>query len=384
MRNPILQRWEQAGSPTAQRRPGECDVVAVDTPGNAHHRYEVTASNVGGGKLWDPEKPCPSLVSRSNKPPLTSAVWSSTASGSDFRGDRYRQVMPTYLGFDGTPLHYDDLHEDRNGGEAPPVVALAGGAARHPSYLDDLAGLGDRRRLIVPHLRGVGGSPLPSAVEVASFWRQAEDIERLRVQLGLDRVLLVGHSAGTRLAISFAARFPDRLAGMVLVTPPAGYLVDEPSDAEELISRRRGEPEFDAAVAAKQAGADLEDDDAFNAWQQRVAPLGYAAWGAPERTHATFGRWSLAAARAYFSVVPPPNLAARLGEVTAPVLVVGGAEDCLTGLAPVIALAKLFPAGTTVVLERCGHYPWVEQRTAFRQAVDEFLNAASRPYPPQG
>jgi pimeloyl-ACP methyl ester carboxylesterase len=106
--------------------------------------------------------------------------------------------MPIFTGSDGATLHYDDL----GNGRSLEVIAPAGGAAMHPRYLGDLAGLADHQRLIVPHLRGVGNSPLPATVEVASFWRQAEDIERLRVHLGLERVLLLGHSAGTRLAIS--------------------------------------------------------------------------------------------------------------------------------------------------------------------------------------
>jgi pimeloyl-ACP methyl ester carboxylesterase len=284
--------------------------------------------------------------------------------------------MPTFEGSDGAQLHYDDPH--RGDGGQLPLIILAGGAARHPSYLGDLAGLAARQRLIVPHLRGVGRTPLPDSVEVASFWRQAEDIELLRVHLGLEQVHLLGHSAGTRLAVSYAAQFPDRLAGMVLVTLPAGYLVDVPSDAEDLIDRRRGEPAFDAAVAAWAAGPDANDDAAFNAWQLRVAPLGYADWGAKERAHAPIGKVSFAANRAYFSVDPPPDLAARLREVTAPVLVIGGAQDCGIGVAPVIALAGLFPAGEAVMIEGCGHHPWVEQPTAFRQAVDQFLDARRR------
>lgn len=215
--------------------------------------------------------------------------------------------MPIFSGSDGTQLHYDDLHHGGSDSHTSPVIALAGGAARHPSYLGDLAGLGDRQRLIVPHFRGVGCSPLPGSVELASFWRQAEDVERLRVHLGLEHVLLLGHSAGTRLAISYASQFPQRLASMVLVTPPAGYLVDEPSDAEELIDRRRGDPAFDAAITAWTAGPNTDDgaalDDAvFNAWQQRVAPIGYAAWGEGEQAHASSAQYSLAANRAYFSV----------------------------------------------------------------------------------
>jgi pimeloyl-ACP methyl ester carboxylesterase len=160
---------------------------------------------------------------------------------------------------------------------------------------------------------------------------------------------------------------------MVLVTPPAGYLVDEPSDTHDLIDRRRGDPAFDAAVTAWTAGPDTHDDAGFNAWRQRVAPLSYAEWGETERSHASCAHYSFAANRAYFSVDPPEDLAARLGDVTAAVLVVAGAQDCSTGLAAVAALAKLFPAGELAVVERCGHHPWVEQPAAFRDAVDGFL-----------
>jgi pimeloyl-ACP methyl ester carboxylesterase len=279
----------------------------------------------------------------------------------------------TFAGADGARLHYDIL--DRGGdSDAPPVIALAGGAAKDPSYLGDLARLDRERRLIVPHLRGVGRSPLPENVETASFWRQAADLERLRVDLGLERLCLLGHSAGTRLAIGYAAQFPDRVAGLILVTPPAGYLVGAPSDVEEIIGRRRGEPAFDEALAAWSAGPDAVDDDAFNAWWSRVAPLGYAAWTEVEQAHAAIGRTNFAANRAFFSVEPPADLAERLRQVSAPVLVIAGADDCSTGVAQVLALAQLFPAGAAVTVERCGHYPWVEQPAVFHREVTRFLS----------
>ena len=285
--------------------------------------------------------------------------------------------MSLYAGFDGTLLHYAESRPDPSR-DRPPVIVLAGGAARHPSYLGDLAGLDTRFRLIIPRLRGVGRSPAPAEDEAGSFWRQAEDLELLRKHLGLDRVVLAAHSAGTRLAIAYAAQFPQRLAGMALITPPASYLVDAPSDAEQLMIRRRGEPAFDAAVEASRAGPDLSDDDAFNAWQIRVAPMGYAAWGAAEQAHAMVGRWNLRAAKAYFSVEPPGDLVTQVGRVTAPVLVIAGADDCLTGLAPVKALAERFPSGRLEVLERCGHYPWVERPEVFRRTIDAFLDARQR------
>ncbi|MEU4694657.1 alpha/beta hydrolase [Actinoplanes sp. NPDC023714] len=308
--------------------------------------------------------------------------------------------MPIYTGSDGTPLHYDDTDP---GSAAPPLIVLAGGAARHPDYLGDLGGLAGSRRLVVPHLRGVGESPAGQA-KAGSYWRQATDLEHLREHLGLDRIALAGHSAGTRLTTAYAAQFPDRLERLILITPPATHLVSTAPDANALIARRiqkqapneaaaaeaeaaRDEAQakeaavaeakaahdeaaaFETAVAASRRGPDLTSEDAFNAWHARCAPLGYAAWTETERQHATIGRWSLPAAQAYFTINPPQDFAERLKKVTTPVRIIAGAQDCLTGLAPVLALSDLFPNGETVVIENCGHYPWVEQPEQFRKAM---------------
>nr|WP_281387047.1 alpha/beta fold hydrolase [Jiangella mangrovi] len=257
----------------------------------------------------------------------------------------------------------------------PPVVVLAGGAARHPVYLGDLAGLAERHPLVVPHLRGIGSSPAPVEPEAGSYWRQADDLEALRRHLGQDRLIVAGHSAGTRLAVAYAVRHPDRVAALVLVTPPSVHLVDAAPDAEQIAGRLgTTEPAFAEAWAALAAGPDVLDDEGFNDWQRRVAPSSYAHWGPAEREHASVGRYGLPANRAYFSVDPPADLADRVRAVAAPVLVVAGADDAMTGLAPVVALAGLFPAGRVAVVDDCGHYPWVEQPASFRAAVDAFLD----------
>lgn len=167
-------------------------------------------------------------------------------------------------------------------GKGEPLIVLAGGAALHPDYLGGLSGSSDVRQLVVPHLRGVG--------------------------------------------------------------PPA-WLVDEPSDAGPLIDARRGEPAFDAALVGRQQTLPDElDDAAFNAWQQSVAPFAYARGDDELAAHARAGWWSFAAAKADFSIVPPEDVAHRLRAVQAPVLLVAGAQDCTTGLQPVVAVAELFPA----------------------------------------
>jgi pimeloyl-ACP methyl ester carboxylesterase len=277
--------------------------------------------------------------------------------------------MPAYQGDDGAQLHYDVL----GGSSARPLIVLAGGPARHPEYLGDLAGLHAQHRLVIPHLRGVGRSAAADIGAMGPWWRQADDIDRLRGSLGVDRCTVVAHSAGTRMATAYAARFPDRLAGLVLITPPVSYLVDTPYDASALEASRMAEPPFAAAVAARNAGPDTSSDETFNAWQQVVAPLSYARWDATTQAHARPARYALAAAAAFLGSDPPADLAERLGRMPAPTLIVGGAQDVITGAAPVIAVADLFPNGRTILIEDCGHMPWVEQPASFREVVDPFL-----------
>jgi pimeloyl-ACP methyl ester carboxylesterase len=277
--------------------------------------------------------------------------------------------MPAYQGNDGALMHYDVL----GARSASPLIVLAGGAARHPEYLGDLAGLSERYQLVVPHLRGVGRSSAAPLGDRGSWWRQAEDVDRLRASLGLNRCAVVAHSAGTRLAIAYAAQFPDHLAALLLITPPASYLTDVPSDVPALAAARMAEPAFAAAVTAQHAGPDTSSDETFNAWQQATAPICYARWDQTARAHARRGWFSLAAARAFLSGSPPADLPGRLREVLAPTLVIAGAQDAIAGVGPVVAVAGLFPDGRAAVIEHCGHTPWVEQPALFREVVDPFL-----------
>jgi pimeloyl-ACP methyl ester carboxylesterase len=97
-------------------------------------------------------------------------------------GDHERQVlatapwMPTYQGGDEALLRYDVL----GGSSTSQLIVLAGGAARHPEYLGDLAGLSEHHQLVIPHLRGVGRSSAADIGDMGTWWRQADDVDRLR------------------------------------------------------------------------------------------------------------------------------------------------------------------------------------------------------------
>jgi proline iminopeptidase len=273
---------------------------------------------------------------------------------------------------DGTRLHVDVIGDDA----LPPLVVLAGGPARHPVYLGDLGGLSTRRRLIVLHQRGVGRSESGSSTAAASWPELAEDVEAMRRWLDVDRLELLGHSAGTRVAVSYAARYPHRLDRLCLITPPATWLVDTDDDSAEIIARHAAEDWYPGFLEALPALLAAPDSASGNRLFPAVAPIAWGEWDDIAREHERLGAWHPAAQDAFVhtpTIDEVEDIRDALRAVTAPVLVVAGSEDGLTGLAPVVALAKRFPLGQAIVLDGCGHYPWVEQPRSFVAAVHGFF-----------
>jgi proline iminopeptidase len=278
--------------------------------------------------------------------------------------------MPSFPSHDGTELHYDLLNSGAH--TTPPILVHAGGAARHPDYLGTLAGLDTVRPLAVLHQRGVGRSPAPADPAAGAWPRLGDDIEAFRVHLNLDRLDVLGHSAGTRVALAYAARHPDGLGRLCLVTPPPAWLTDVESDSAELIAQRRNEPwfaEFEAAFARQQQATSLAQHLALH---PAVAPMFWARWDEKAREHEQVGEFHSEAQEAFFSEPVPDDLLPKLRTVTAPVLVIAGGSDALMGLKPVLAVAELFANGRSVVLD-AGHYPFVEQPDRFLAEVAAFF-----------
>lgn len=252
------------------------------------------------------------------------------------------------------------------------MVVLAGGPARHPDYLGDLAGLDAVRQLLFLHQRGVGRSVVEPG-ELMPWPALSDDVEAFRAHLGLEALDVVAHSAGSRVALAWAADHPDRVGRLCLVTPPAGWLVDVRSDKDALLDGRRDEPWYAVYQQAQLALAAVTSYADFLPLAHVVAPMGWAHWDERARAHERAAAYGQDARIAFMSAPPDRDLAPDLQAVSAPVLVVAGARDAAVGVRPVLAVAELFPNATAVAIPDAGHYPWVENPDEFCRAVAPFL-----------
>lgn len=279
--------------------------------------------------------------------------------------------MPTFASYDGTKLSYRVL------GDGQPLVCLPGGPGRSVDYLGDLGGLRRSRQLILLDPRGVGESADPA--DPASFCvnRLADDVEALRVHLGLERMDLLAHSAGSILATLYAAAHPEHLSNLLLITPglaATGVDITEEEIRAGLASRS-SEPWYPSALDAMEkilAGSRSMDD--FRASR----PFYYGRWDEVAQANSIAGvsERHQAAREGYFAgaSIDPPAIASDLKKLVAPVLLYGGELDPLVPPALVRQAAPVFPDVSVMIQGGAGHFPWIDDPGIFADSVMAFLS----------
>jgi len=101
------------------------------------------------------------------------------------------------------------------GGKGSAVVLLHGYAQTGHMWGPILPVLAKRHTVIVPDLRGAGGSSKPEGGYDKK--NMAADIHALLVSLGIDKAAIVGHDIGLMVAYAYAAQYPQSTERVVLM-----------------------------------------------------------------------------------------------------------------------------------------------------------------------
>jgi pimeloyl-ACP methyl ester carboxylesterase len=249
-------------------------------------------------------------------------------------------------------------------GRGVPLVLLHAFPLSSDMWAAQREGLADVYRVVTPDQRGFGRSPLDgdrASDDPPSLDAAADDVAALLDRLALDRVVLGGMSMGGYVAMAFVARYPDRVAGLVLADTKAGADPPEVRDRQEQLAVRATEPG---------GMAELMRDFV----RMVVGP--YTVEHRPEVVERI--RRLVGAARPEAFAWASRAMAARrdstgvLRGVDVPALVVVGEDDQLTPVADAEALAELLPRARLVRIPSSGHLPAIEDPAAFDAAVREF------------
>jgi Predicted hydrolases or acyltransferases (alpha/beta hydrolase superfamily) len=237
----------------------------------------------------------------------------------------------------------------RRGGPALILIHGAGGSHLHwPAALRRMPGA----TVYAVDLPGHGRSEGPGRERIEDY---VADIVRFMDAVGVSRGVLVGHSMGGAIAQMTALMAPERVAGLVLVGTGARLrvapalldgILQDARGALALITEWAWGPEADPAMVAR--GRQM---------MARVNPR--VVWGD-------------------FAACDRFDIRERVGEITAPTLVITGSEDRMTPPKFGQWLAERIPGARFVLVEGAGHMVMLEKPDQVASAVREWLKAVAQ------
>jgi proline iminopeptidase len=274
-------------------------------------------------------------------------------------------------------------------GKGNPIVFVHGGfGAEHSYLLDAVQGLEKMFHLVFYDQRGslrspanvyrTGGSrPCPDSLITVN--NHVEDLERLRVALGRDKLDLVAHSMGAYLALSYLERYPSRVGRLVLVAP---YGLRMPQDSVQRVDfQRRLQAAQQALFARAELAATLAREhldhpglsgrERFDEWRIRFAAANLYHIERWRSLHGGMAFQNERAGMAASRSMPASwdfvdDLTARQSPTT---IIMGDHDFADFGATMYRQWLSKLPQVKLVVLKDAGHMVWMDQPKRFRREL---------------
>ena len=257
-------------------------------------------------------------------------------------------------------------------GKGPRLYAHQGGPGLSSAeFFPDFGGLESAFEIAYIDPRGTGSTPKPQDPKAYTLDDYVNDLGEL-----IDEPSYVlGFSHGGLVAQRFAARYPQRVRGLILASTAARFSADIETALARKVEASRGEAWLPTAIEAlrrEQAG-EFNDDVELARIVAAEMPLYFHAYGEHERrwverlaTHPYNGD-----ALRYFNEVEFLSIDLRpdLERIEAPTFIVSGESDFICPPEAGRELEAGIKGSKLVVIPSAGHMTYVEQPEAFYEAV---------------
>ena len=250
--------------------------------------------------------------------------------------------MP-YLTRDGVKLRYE------HAGSGPAMVFIHGWCCNHTHFAPQFEHFSKTHRVVSVDLRGHGDSDKP--VEDYTMPLFADDVAFVCRELGIDRVVAVGHSMGGSVVAALAAYHPELVQ--------SGIAVDSPLLTTEG-ARERLTPRIDAMSGPEYLGAALTMvDSMFKPYDDpaRRRAITQGMTSVPQYTMVSAMRGNLA------------QTAESLGTISQPILMISA------GWVPfdINAIRQAMPNLSYAQTYGSGHFSMLEVPEQVNAMIERFL-----------
>ncbi|MHB9096433.1 MAG: alpha/beta fold hydrolase [Syntrophales bacterium] len=240
-----------------------------------------------------------------------------------------------------------------NNGGFPPdrktLVFIHGSGGDHTNWIQQYTPLKNAFNIAAIDLPGHGRSEGPGEQEVTAY---GEWVKKILDGLGIIKPVMIGHSLGAAICLSFVIRYRDSAAAVVPVGGGAKMPVN-PIILEGL----KQEPAAIIGLAAKFSVAKANRERFGGLITESLSRVN------PEIIHGDF------------SACNGLDITEAIAGIGIPALVLCGAEDKMTPPSFSVFIRDHLPGARLALIEEAGHFVMLENPDAFNAALTEFLNS---------
>jgi pimeloyl-ACP methyl ester carboxylesterase len=264
-------------------------------------------------------------------------------------------------------------------GRGAPVILLHGSGGEGARWMPTIQALAPDFRVIAPDQIGWGASDKPLTIYHGGVF--AEFLARFMREIGIAKAALVGQSMGAGVALQMAVKYPQLVERMVLVNG-GGFISPNDPPPAALASEASGQrghsispPDWHARQIAN-AGTLAESREYLQKMYYNHALI----------TDELVEHNLILRLRSAYTAESVQTANARgLGNLTeeevrgikVPTLLVWGANDKLSPPANADKLNAAIAGSRKLLIDKAGHYPFIEHPDQFNAAVREFLKPQS-------
>jgi 3-oxoadipate enol-lactonase len=258
-------------------------------------------------------------------------------------------------------MHIGDIDINvRQWGEGEPLLMVHGLGMHGGLWINQVRVFSERYRMIAIDLRGFGRSSKPAGREHYSIELMARDVIGVCDALSLDSITYLGTSMGGFIGQQLALIAPGLCARLILAHTAPDFAIPPEVMAARMQALDEISMDEYAALVAAQALAQPPDPIIDEWLREFVANNDRDAY-----------KHVLAGALAEF------DLAAQIGAINCPTLVIAGSDDRVLPPEGGRKLANLIPNAEFHLVEGVGHIGYAEKPEIFNALVMEFLSTAT-------
>jgi pimeloyl-ACP methyl ester carboxylesterase len=245
-------------------------------------------------------------------------------------------------------------------GRGQPLLLIHGFPFNHEMWRPQIETLAGNSKIIAPDLRGHGQSPpTPGPYSMDML---ADDCASVLEKLGVQQpVTVCGLSMGGYVSFAFFRRYPQLVAGLILVATRSGADAEEAKKnrdiAAEKVRTEGTQPVIESMLpiamspTTYQKQTDLVQQ--VEGIMQKTTPEGLIS--------------------ALMGMKSRPDSTPTLDKITVPTLILHGADDQIIPTSEAEAMHAAIQGSQFIIVPDAGHLPNLEQPQIFNQAVDGFL-----------